>query len=402
MASWSLMKHGRMQVLFRLITVLGSLAVLFLVAEAAIRFLVPPAYWLFRDAASDWRADPELGWVQKPNLDVTTISDRGWTVEFSTNRDGVAPASAVHERSAGVARVMVFGDSVVVGRAVAADQRIEAWLGRLLGEAGIQVEVYNAGVQGYSTDQTLLRMERLLPLYKPDVALYGFCDNDLGGNVSESAYGLFKPRFRLNADGSLQLQPSPPNPESMSGERSWKSWPQKSAVYRLLQPSILAVRARLGSWNECNMLGLASELYYRPEAMDSVDWRLFTAMLSRMRRCAEENGARLILYSHPAIEAVWEPFFRDTVARLELEPGQYQPMSVEDQLQAAASSAGVTFVPLVETFLGNQDRGPFHLLPRDPHCNGAGYRLTAETLAPKVAVKLRAAVGSRGEPRARR
>ena len=41
---------------------------------------------------------------------------------------------------------------------------------------------------------------------------------------------------------------------------------------------------------------------------------------------------------------------------------------------------GIRFVPLVEYFAERQERGPFHLLPRDPHCNATGYLMEAERL----------------------
>ena len=46
-----------------------------------------------------------------------------------------------------------------------------------------------------------------------------------------------------------------------------------------------------------------------------------------------------------------------------------------------ARATGVEFCPLISHFELHQDRGPFHLLPKDPHCNGVGYEMTAEVLS---------------------
>ena len=52
-----------------------------------------------------------------------------------------------------------------------------------------------------------------------------------------------------------------------------------------------------------------------------------------------------------------------------------------DWLVVTAKEISVAFCPLVDHFVSQQNRGPFHLLPRDPHCNPAGYRVQAEALA---------------------
>lgn len=129
------------------------------------------------------------------------------------------------------------------------------------------------------------------------------------------------------------------------------------------------------------MIGLPSEMYSDPRRMEAVDWKLFSALLVRMKEVSERSGARFFFYSHPAIAEVWDPYIRDVEARAHLAPGQYDRFALQKRLQAVASAHDVHYCPLIETFLAQQERGPFHLLPRDPHCNPAGYEVTAEALA---------------------
>lgn len=365
--------------------VLGlSLAASLLIGETAIRFFFPRSQWEFRDATSDWIPDKRLGWIQKSHLDVVASTDFGWTGRFQTNEDGLTPPDAQRLKKKGVLRIMIFGDSTVVGRALPQDKTVNVQLENFLRGKNIHAEVINAGVQGYSTDQVFLRIKQLLPLYKPDIVIYGMCDNDFGGNVTRFAYGQPKPMFRLNAEGELvEVPPQIAGPINRF-DKGLRKWLQFSALYRFIQPRLLLLRARLGRWEERNLLGLAPEIYYRPEALDKIDWQIFSVLVKEMKKTAEENGARFFFYTHPAVAEVWDPYIRDTERRLALKPGEYNRYTIEKRLQQMAQETKIDFIPLIDYFVKRQSEGPFHLLPRDPHCNPIGSQLTAEVLGRRV------------------
>jgi lysophospholipase L1-like esterase len=368
----------------RLLAIAVSSLLALLVLEVAIRLFVPASQWRYRDASMDWQPDPRLGWVLRPSLDVTTRSEQGETVRFRTNPDGLTPWTARREREPGVLRILIVGDSTVVGRAVPPEMTVHAALQRLLARGGRRVEVLNGGVEGYSTDQVLLRMEQLLPLYRPDVVLYGLCENDFGGNAVGEAYGVAKPRYVLEGDGRLELIPPPEDgrrQEIQRFNRGPRSWIQHAAVYRIVRPRVLVLRARLGDWENRNLIGLPMGIYSDPREMEALDWKLLAALLREMRDVSARHGARFLFYSHPAIAEVWDPYIRETETQAGLAPGQYDRFALQKRLQAAAQAESVAYCPLIERFLADAKRGPFHLLPRDPHCNAVGYQVTAEGLA---------------------
>src|SRR6266849_5657 len=109
------------RLLFRCAAVGLSLLGFALFMETAVRLFVPRSLYGFRDRSVDWQLHPRLGWVQKPNLDVATQEDGGFVVRFQTNSDGLTPPTARREKEAAVTRLMVFGDSTVVGRAIPQD-----------------------------------------------------------------------------------------------------------------------------------------------------------------------------------------------------------------------------------------------------------------------------------------
>jgi hypothetical protein len=143
----------------------------------------------------------------------------------------------------------------------------------------------------------------------------------------------------------------------------------------------VVLRTRFGGWESRNLIGLAPDVYYAPRQLEAIDWRLFTALLVAMDAAAKRQGAGFFFYSHPALGEVWDPYIRDTEKRLGLPPGRYDRHALERRLAAVAAARSVLYCPLIDTFLANRSRGPFHLLPRDPHCNPAGYEVTAEAIA---------------------
>ena len=367
----------------------ATLIVLSVVLEAGVRLAVPQQYWRFRDATSDWQLDPELGWVNKPDLDVESRFKEE-LIRFRTNHDGLIPAAAAPERAPDMAlRVMVFGDSMVVGREIPQNETYTVRLEAQLAERGIHAQVINAGVQGYSTDQVLLLMQRWLPVYRPDLVLYGSTHNDLGGIELDYANGQAKPHFALEGDGSLRME----RPRLAAqiqhygvGIRTWIQW---SAFYRLLQPRIAMLRARFIGFDQRVLLGLYEEAYVHPGFADRVDWRLYGALVGRMREVAHDAGASFAFFAHPEVGEVWDPYIEQTCVNLGAQRSEYDPHAMERRIAAVAQQQHVEFVPLIDEFRSRQQRGPFHLLPTDAHLSPAGHALLAELLANRIAAQTR-------------
>jgi len=361
-----------------------------LVGEFAVRVSVPESLWRFQDATADWQLDSRLGWVQRPNLDITTRQEGGGIVRFRTNSDGVCPWFAQRARKPDRARVMIFGDSTVVGRAVPEEQTLMVHMERLLGSKGVMAEVICAGVQGYSTDQSLICIRQLVPLYRPDVVIFCSCLNDFGGNDVSVAYGQPKPRFVIEGVSGLREIPPDIRGKSITRFHSYGSlgWArdliQYSALYRILQPHILQFKLMFCGWEERNLAGDESELLKGSNA-EHLNWRLFSLLIAAMDQEARRNGALFFFFGHPSIEEVWIPYFKSSeVADVKLGEDADRfgtdRFGIERRYEREAKRLGVRFCPLIRHFLQNQNRGPFHLLPRDPHCNGRGYEVTAEVL----------------------
>ncbi len=366
-----------------------ALAALSLIAtltmlEASVRLFFPESRWRFEDGTGDWRLDDEIGWVHRPDLDLTTETLLG-TVRFRTNADGLVPSDAHREKPPGALRVMLFGDSMLVGRWLPQEETYSARLESILRERGLPADVVNAGVQGHSTDQALLLMQRWVPAYRPDVVIYGSTLNDLGGNGVDEAWGIGKPVFQLDGRERLRLTLPRPSAEIRQLGIGPRAWIQLSALYRLLQPRILLWRARRVGLSERLLLGDLQEIYVRSRMADALDWKLLGALVARMRETAEREGARFFFFEHPEVAEIWPPYIEIVRERFGVPEATYDSFAVEKRLAAVAEARGVEFLPTVQAFRDAEALGPFHLLPHDPHLNREGHALLAQVLADAIA-----------------
>ena len=134
----------------------------------------------------------------KPNVQKTYTrrpEDGGDTIAWGTNADAFRGAELVE---APRVRILVYGDSNVQARF---SRRGDSYVGKLqeyLEAAGLRdLEVVNAGVVGFGPDQSLLKLEREVDVYQPDVVIFHvFADNDFGDIVRNRL-------FDLDENGSL-------------------------------------------------------------------------------------------------------------------------------------------------------------------------------------------------------
>jgi len=150
------------------------------------------------------RYDPELGWLPIANSVGTFAGSR--TIGIQHNSLGLRDVE--HER---IERptVLFVGDSFVWGYDVEASERFTDLLRAEL--PGI--EIVNAGVNGYGTDQEYLLLNRIWSAVRPDVVVLNFTtSNDRNDNTSNMiSDGYYKPYLAQAADGTWRFlgQPAP-------------------------------------------------------------------------------------------------------------------------------------------------------------------------------------------------
>ena len=140
---------------------------------------------------------PEYGWTPRPSFHYTLAGS-----ETTINRLGYRGREYSPAHAAGQRRIVMLGDSVTFGFGVRDEETFSAVMESL----DPRLEVVNLGVQGYGTDQELLKLDREGLSYRPDGVVLNVClANDLLDNAAaKSIYdGVYpKPYFRL-VDGRL-------------------------------------------------------------------------------------------------------------------------------------------------------------------------------------------------------
>src|SRR4029450_1178176 len=138
------------------------------------------------------RADSQLGWTIAPEYLAGQINPQGF-------RD--AKDFETWPRHSGRTRVLVLGDSFVVGAHLAPEQTLPGLLQSRLGETH---EVFAAAVPGWGIDQMYLAYERYKDLIAPNLVVLAFIDDDVK-RVLEAyrvAERLQKPALTVD-DGKL-------------------------------------------------------------------------------------------------------------------------------------------------------------------------------------------------------
>jgi lysophospholipase L1-like esterase len=275
--------------------------------------------------------NPGLGFELRPNSFVAS------EVEYRINSEGYRGPSTGARRE-GVARVAVFGDSIVFGYWVAEVDAFPAQLGGLLGP---RVEALNLGVPGYNLDQEIEHLRRRADGLQPDVVLLGFCLNDLEGLLSFE-YGLTQAR-REARSGPRRLL------ESVLSFSRFAAWIE----YRLTERDARAQFARAR-----NPLG--GELYEATK--EALDARL-DASFGALAAVVKPRGIKAAVAIFPILGNRFENYpYRDLHSRI----------------AAAAGRAGILAVDLLPCF----EPYPFREVRVDVvHPNPLGHRIAAHAAA---------------------
>lgn len=185
--------------LARLGLALGSLAISVLAAELWLRHSGPEGGFvldavLTEQPAALYAADPELGQALRPGADVvfSTLEYRSRVRVNSLGLRGPEPEP-------GGRRILALGDSFTMAAQVEEAESWPAQLQAALAErSGQQVQVFNAGVDGYGSFQELAVLRRLGRRLDVEAAVLAFyLGNDFRDNERHRRPG---PRAELEMD----------------------------------------------------------------------------------------------------------------------------------------------------------------------------------------------------------
>jgi len=290
---------------------------------------------------------PVYGWTPRPSFRYTLAGS-----ETTINRLGYRGREVAAARTPGRPRVVMLGDSITFGYGVRDGETFSAVMESL----APPLEVVNLGVQGYGTDQELLKLEREGFAYAPDVVVLNVClANDLLDNAAaRSIYdGVYpKPYFRLEGDRLVEVAEhvvlSPPR-------RLALLLSQRSALFNALLDLSRVDRARY-----------LRELAGRMEAEPAEPAFAVTfALVRRMDELTRAHGSRFVALLYPSL--------RDFV----------RPSRRAQRFHEAPELGGVKVVDLLPRFRAagfNADTFSRYSLDGNLHLTAEGHRLAARLI----------------------
>ena len=323
----------------RLVLALGSVLLVLLIAEAFVRLFVGPVKPLnVVKVPASIRAEPHfpgVPFVLRPQAEVVHAFasnpegyfDDDGTLTYRTNALGLRGDETTREKPPGVFRILGLGDSYTFGNGVRREhlflERLEA---SLADARGMEIEVLNLGIPGFSTPQEVALLEHVGIGFDPDLVLIAFVVNDVGG---------FLP--------GVQVTAGPPWLAGLA-EVFWLAGHVKQ---RVLAPRtmrrVIEERRRT----------------YGPSAPG---WLAAQRALARAKRLADAEGFALVLVIFPNM---WEL------------DGAYPFEGVHATIAGAAERLGIPVIDLLEGFR-EVDRTQLWVHPNDQHPNHEAHAIAAQ------------------------
>jgi len=278
----------------KLLAVAIASLVSLLLGEAALRLVGVKPLYVNPEQGTFWQYHSRLGWHHRPGQS-GRFSKEQFDTRVEINQHGLRDRDYPQQRVEGMERVLVLGDSFTWGFGVEQEQIFT----EVIEKSRQDLEVINAGVSGYSPDQELIWLREQGMRFQPDLVLLVLSGNDVWGNhqdVISFVYG--KPRYRLDANGVLELENVPvPKPRGSVSLRHWLR--QRSSIAQLLISALERWRYRM---TEPEQETPASESAGKS---DRKPFSLTLALIREIEQVASAGGARLAIVTNSIYWAPW-------------------------------------------------------------------------------------------------
>ncbi len=245
-------------------------------------------------------------------------------------------------------RIIILGDSYTFGWGVKMEKTFPKVLESSLKKQGYSVQVVNAGIYGYNTQQEVLFFEKELLKYKPDLVIISFVLND------------------TRPQGTVPMHPFTKNYESYF--HSWFLEFIKLRVNRLINK-----REHVGdTWKSGDFYPLKVKIgnpYLRNEDAfedDFLGWRRCKESLSEIKKLSEQN--RFILY------LIILPSFNESFIN-------YRPLWIHEKVKKFAQNEGIIFSDFYRYFARKNYLEFQNLELNDDHPNEIAHQIIGERLS---------------------
>lgn len=339
--------------------------------------------------------DPVLGWRNRPGTSVR-YRRRDYQATVAINSLGFRDVEHPPTKGAGTTRVLALGDSFVEGYTVEIEESVTRRTEALGLAAGCPVEVVNAGVHGYSTDQEALWYVREAEPLGADVVLVFAYYNDVLNNIRVNYWGSPKPLTRV-VEGRI-VPVNVPLPGASRAEEPGAVRAREapavagSAFLQLALERVVMGAPRLHGW--LARVGFVDP--FVPEAIPdelrayksrgplkefNEAWEQTRALLAALGVSVRGRHAAPVLIYIPARFEISDRDWDLTVLRYGIDPKVWDRARVRHRFGEIAASTGWAFLDLTGPL---RDASSFvageTYLPYDGHWNSRGHDVAARAV----------------------
>ena len=205
-------RPARARWLKKLTLLLASTLLTLAALEVAFRVAgYEPIYDVYSEPEAFWQRDSLLGWSLQPGAAGQFVGPRPFPIQFRTpiriNSLGLR-GGEIEEMPRGGDRIVLLGDSMAAGFEVKEEDTYASLAEEALrATRAAPVQLINAAVRGYGTDQAYLLYRERLRRLRPDVVVYHTTENDPEDNTTlhRARRPFGKPAFALRTNGSLEM-----------------------------------------------------------------------------------------------------------------------------------------------------------------------------------------------------
>ena len=232
-----------------------------------------------------------------PDSEFTHTSiDGSW--KFTTNKQGFRNYQDFeYAKPENTVRIVSLGDSQTQGIESDQDYTYSSIVEKYLKTRGVNAEVFNTGVSGFSNAEALVLLEQELVKYKPDFVILGFFANDYQDNINAGIY-------RLNDNQELEVAKTAHIPgvkiqNIIYGIPSVQWLSENSYFYSLLFNNVWAYVKNRRSGGDADEFAVATKKTFSADEMN-----LTAALIKRLNDVSHEMGAKLIILDIPQVESL--------------------------------------------------------------------------------------------------
>jgi lysophospholipase L1-like esterase len=302
------MSNRRRGILINLSLIIVSTVLALLLSEMALRLMGLKPLYVSPERDQFWKYDSQLGWAHEPGQE-GIFETAQFRTHVRINEKGLRDRSHSYQRQGDTKRILVLGDSFAWGYGVEESERFSQRLEKSMG-----VEVIDAGVSGYSTDQELLWYKDEGIKYDTDLVILVVAGNDVGDNEQQLVSTVYyKPSFVLK-DGQLLLTGSPVPQTSPRGKFVYFLSQRSALAFFLVERyfDLISLYARTKAHSYQGAMPVAHT------AAEKADFTLTTALINEIRNTAESRHAKFLIV---ATDRWWNSpsggTYRDFISTLE-------------------------------------------------------------------------------------